>query len=115
MLVRNRTRGTILARTVLTLSSRFQKTLTAINRRGVPAGFAIWIAPCNGIYTVGMGEPVDIAFLDREGRIVKMLRNFPPDCFTDSAPNAVSAIKLPSNMLKISDSRAGDIIEIDPD
>jgi hypothetical protein len=62
-----------------------------------------------------MGEPVDIAFLDREGRIVKMLRNFPPDCFTDSAPNAVCAIKLPSNMLKISDSRAGDIIEIDPD
>jgi hypothetical protein len=114
MSIRNQTRGTLLAKTLLTLSSHFQKTLTHFNRNGLPEDCAVWIAPCNAIYTVGMHRPVDIVFLDKDGRVVRMLRNFPPDCLAESAPEAVSAVKLPANRLRESGTRMGDVLELDP-
>ncbi len=113
MSVRNRTRRTVLGKTLLTLNRHFRRTLRYINRTGIPAGCALWITPCHGIYTVGNSKPVDIAFLNGEGRVVKMLRNFPPDCYADSVPAAVSALELPADVLAETGTRIGDDLEFD--
>jgi len=114
MSVRNRTRGSLLAKTLLTLNAHFVKTLRHLNSTGIPHDCALWITPCQAIYTVGMKKPVDIAFLSKEGRVVKMYRNFPPNCLAESSPDAVTALELPSNTLSESKTRTGDLIEIDP-
>ncbi|MCK4236230.1 MAG: DUF192 domain-containing protein [Candidatus Krumholzibacteria bacterium] len=114
MPVRNRTSGTLLAKTLLTLNAHFHKTLRFLNREGIPDQCALWITPCHAIYTIGMKKPVDIVFLDREGRIVKMLRNFPPNCFANSVHNGISALELPGNCLEKSRTDTGDMLELDP-
>ncbi|MBN1164889.1 MAG: DUF192 domain-containing protein [Candidatus Krumholzibacteriota bacterium] len=113
MSVRNRTRRTILGETLLTLNSNFRETLNYLNSAGIPRGCVLWITPCRGIFTVGNNRVVDIAFLDKEGRVVKTLRNFPPNNFADSVPEAVSAIELPSNTLTESKTVLGDLLEFD--
>jgi uncharacterized membrane protein (UPF0127 family) len=66
------------------------------------------------VYTVGINRAVDIAFLDGEGRVVRVLRNFPPNCYTDEVPEATGALELPANRLAESGTRTGDVLVLDP-
>lgn len=36
------------------------------------------ICPCHSVHTFGMGECIDVAFLDRHGRVLKSVRQMPP-------------------------------------
>lgn len=114
MSVQNKTRGTMIARHLLTLNSNCYDTLRFLNRCGIPRNCALWIAPCRAIYTVGMKSSVDIAFLNTRGRVVTLFRNFPPDCVADSSNHAVSAVEFPPDALKKSRTNVGDALELDP-
>lgn len=35
--------------------------------------------PCSAIHTLGMRFPIDVAFLDASGRVVRIHRNVPPN------------------------------------
>ncbi len=113
MSVHNRTRCTSLGETLLTLNNHFRRTLGYLNGGGIPNDCVLWISPCRGIYTVGLKKAVDIAFLDRDGKVVKLFRRFPPGCFADSSATAVSALELPSDTLEKSGTNVGDLIEFD--
>jgi hypothetical protein len=115
MSAKNLTRHTILGHTLLTLSRNFPRTLQHINQFGIPAGYALWISPCSAIYTVGMKKPVDIVFLDRDRRIIKILRNFPPSCFVKTDSESIGALELPPNRLTETGSLLGDRIELEID
>jgi len=114
MSVLNKTRGKMIAMHLMTLNTNCIQTLRFLNRRGIPPHCALWIAPCRAIYTIGMKNPVDIAFLNQHGRVVTMFKNFPPDCIADSSRDAVSAVELPPNTLRESDTGIGDTIELNP-
>lgn len=114
MSVRNRTRGKLLAETLLNFNSHFRETLSLLNKHGIPGNCALWINPCHAMYTIGISRPVDIAFLDKNRRVVKILRDFPPNCYTEPIPEASSALGLPPNSLSESDTRVGDLLELYP-
>jgi len=38
----------------------------------------LWLAPCRAIHTLGMRHPIDAAFLDADGRLLRLARNLPP-------------------------------------
>jgi hypothetical protein len=110
----NRTRCTYLGTTLLTLSRHFPNVLRYINERGIPSDCALFISPCQGIYTIGMNRAVDIAFLDGEMRVIKIFRSFPPNCFVEPVTGAVSAVELPAERLSETGTSIGDILDIDP-
>jgi hypothetical protein len=114
MSVLNKTRGTLIAKHLLTLNTNSYTTLRFLNRCGIPRNCALWISPCRAIYTIGMKGSVDIAFLNQRGRVVTVFKNFPPDCIADSSRHAVSAVELPPNALNESATGIGDTIELDP-
>ena len=114
MSVLNKTRGTLIAKHLLTLNANCYNTLRFLNRCGIPRNCALWISPCRAIYTVGMKGSVDIAFLNQRGRVVTMFKNFPPDCVADSSNSAVSAVELAPDALKDSRTGIGDTLELDP-
>ena len=113
MAVWNKTRCTYLGMTVLTLGRHLPRTLEHINRNGIPGDCALFLSPCQGIYTAGMRQPVDIVFLDRDLRVIKVLRNFPPHCYASPARGSVSAMELPADRLSESGTRVGDVLAID--
>ena len=114
MCVRNINRGSVLAETLLTLRSNFTRTLRHLNQNGIPSDCALWISPCQAIYTVGMRFPVDIIFIDNRGVVVKALKNFPPNCYVESSKKAVSALELPCNRIAESGTEVGDLLQLDP-
>lgn len=36
-------------------------------------GDGLWIVPCRAIHTVGMAWPIDVVFVDRRGRVLRIV------------------------------------------
>lgn len=49
-----------------------------LGRDGLPPGEAMAFPRCNAIHTIGMRFAIDVAFLDRAGRPVRLARAVPP-------------------------------------
>ncbi|MHB1057448.1 MAG: DUF192 domain-containing protein [Rhodanobacter sp.] len=39
---------------------------------------ALWLTPCSGVHTFGMGYPLDVVVLDRGGRVLECRESLPP-------------------------------------
>ncbi|OQX86017.1 MAG: hypothetical protein B6D63_00925 [Candidatus Latescibacteria bacterium 4484_7] len=112
MSLENITRGTVLAENVVTLNASFTKTLELMRSKGFPGGYALWINPCKTIYTSGMREAVDIIFIDKDAKVIKVFKSLPPFCIAQSTKEAVSALELRRNTIERTRTRIGDKLRI---
>jgi len=55
-----------------------ERAVGLIGRRSLAPGTGLLIERCNAIHTFFMRFPIDATFLDREGRVVKVVRNIRP-------------------------------------
>ena len=61
------------------VAERFTERLRGlIGRDGLERGKGILIVRCNCIHTFFMRFPIDATFLDRQGNVVKVVRNIRP-------------------------------------
>lgn len=49
-----------------------------LGRAGLAPGRALWLAPCRSIHTVGMRFAIDVVFLDRVSRVLKVTSGLTP-------------------------------------
>jgi uncharacterized membrane protein (UPF0127 family) len=66
------TSGKVLAERLERPRSFVGRGLGLMFRRSLPAETAMWIVPCNGIHTFFMRFPIDVVFLDRRQRVVRV-------------------------------------------
>jgi len=76
-----------------------------------PEGSAMLIAPTNAVHTFFMRFPIDIAFVTREGRVLKTFRSLGPWRIAASI-RAHAAVELPAGTLARSETVAGDTLVI---
>ena len=61
------------------VAERFAERLRGlIGRKGLERGKGMLIVRCNCIHTFFMRFPIDVTFLDRQGSVVKTVRNIRP-------------------------------------
>ena len=70
-------------RTVLGVDAEVAETFAErakglIGRKSLAPGTGMLITKCNCIHTFFMRFPIAATFLDREGKVVKVVRNIPP-------------------------------------
>ena len=103
----------MLARRLLpALDSKTRKT-GLLGRTSLDEGEAMVIAPTNAIHTWFMRFAIDIAFVNREGRVVKLRSAVKPWRMT-GALRGYAAIELPAGSLESHDTIRGDVLEITP-
>ena len=56
----------------------FERIKGLIGAKAPPEGEGLLILRCNSIHTFFMSFPIDATFLDREDRVVKVVRNIRP-------------------------------------
>lgn len=80
-------------------------------RRGLAPDEALWLRPCNGVHTFWMFFAIDVIFLDREMRIVRMVENMKP--FRVGKPHlaARSVLEMPAHSISRLGLRLGDQLE----
>lgn len=67
------------ARVVFALSL-LERARGLLGRRSsrLGAGGLLVLAPCRSVHTFGMRQPIDVAFVDGHGRVLKAVRGMPP-------------------------------------
>lgn len=55
------------------------RRLVGLAWRREPPPHALLIPRCRSVHTFGMRFPIDVAFLDRDGRVLRLARGVPPN------------------------------------
>ena len=111
--IRNLTRGVALASAAETARGPIARALGLMGRRGWTASDGLILESCNSIHTFFMRMPIDVAFLDRDDRIVRVASAVPPWRIGPVAWRAHRAIELPAGVLAASATAPGDQLTFD--
>ena len=75
-------------------------------------GFGLWIVPCQGVHTLGMGFPIDVVYLDGAMTVIHVQSDLQPWRFAPVRAQASSVLELPSRTAAETRTAVGDKIEI---
>ena len=78
-----------------------------LGRTGLAPGEGLWIVPCESIHMFGMKFALDVIFLDRNRRVVKLRRNLKPGRLSGSL-RAHSVLELPVGVIDSTHTQPGD-------
>ncbi len=57
---------------------------------------ALLIQPCSQIHTFMMSAPIDVVYLDKSGRVLKIEQNIPPSRCQKSVKHAKAVVEFPA-------------------
>lgn len=110
----NQTRQTLLA-TDLSLANthwtRF-RGLLGLSADDFGNGSGLWITPCRGVHTLGMGFVIDVVYLDHALKVVDVQSAVKPWRFTPIRLRAASVLELPCHTAAATKTEVGDTIVI---
>jgi uncharacterized protein len=110
--VRNRTRGAILASKVQLADTSRARRIGLLKHDQLNEGEGLWIYPTQAIHTFGMRFPIDVAFLDRRMRVKRIYHQLAPFRWTSLVWSAQSVLELPSGSLAGTQTVVGDELQI---
>jgi uncharacterized membrane protein (UPF0127 family) len=106
MLMNART-GEVVASAVELADTRATRRRGLLGRDSLDASTAMVISPCFSIHTISMRFAIDVVFIDREGVVVRILRDLGPWRLA-IAPRARAVVEMAAGGLSARDVRVGD-------
>jgi hypothetical protein len=109
--VENDRSGRVLASEITTAFDSASRRRGLLGRGGLPPGSGLIIAPTNAIHTFFMRFAIDVAFLSKEGRVLKVYHALRP-WRVAGALRAHAVIELPAGALAAADTQPGDRLRL---
>lgn len=110
--ITNRTRDTILATEAEAADTSRKRRVGLLKHETLPPGQGLWIAPCEAVHTFGMRFPIDVLFLDRKHKVLKIRENMPRGRIS-ACLWAHSVLELPAGAAAGTATRPGDELEFE--
>jgi uncharacterized membrane protein (UPF0127 family) len=107
----NSTRGVSLATRATRAASPWARFVGLMGRRTLPPGEGLHLSPCSSVHTWFMRIPIDVLYLDRDHRVVKIVPALRPWRFSWGARGAHSVFELPAGTIAATNTAVGDQIE----
>lgn len=111
LLLRNERTGMTVAASLVPAFDSKTRRRGLLAHTSLPDGTAMLIAPTNAIHTFFMKFPIDVAFVARDGRIVK-IRSAMPAWRIAAAWGAYAVVEMAAGALARSGTRHGDIVRV---
>lgn len=111
MIIRNQTRGSVLADSAEIANTSGKRRKGLLGRDHLPDGHALWIVPCESVHTFFMKFPIDLVYLDRKRR-VKKIRSTVAPWRMSICLLAHSVLELPAGAIARTNTQRGDLLEI---
>jgi|SRR5580658_1414510 uncharacterized membrane protein (UPF0127 family) len=110
----NQTRQTYLATALSVADTHWTRLrgLLGLNSSDFRNGSGLWIIPCHGVHTLGMGFPIDVVYLDQVMTVIHIHRELAPWRFAPIRTQAASVLELPCRTAAETGTAVGDKIEI---
>lgn len=112
MRVLNLTRQTEIGARIEIADSSARRNKGLLGRTGLGTGEGLWIVPCEAVHTFAMKFAIDLIYLDRKHRVVKLRKAVPPGRIS-GAFRAHSVIELPPGVIAASGTQKGDALQLD--
>jgi len=74
----NLTRDKLLLEDAMVADTMFARMKGLIGRSGLESGQGMVLKPANSVHTFGMKFAIDVAFIDRRGRVLRLLKEMVP-------------------------------------
>lgn len=103
----NTTRQTELGNRIETADRGPRRRKGLLGRDGLAPGQGLWIVPCEAVHTFAMRFPIDLVYLDRRRRVLKVRHSVPPGRIS-ACLRAHSVIELPAGTVRQAQVSAGD-------
>jgi len=103
--------GACIADRLLTAFDSAARNKGLLGRDSLPEGAAMIIAPCSSIHTFFMRFPIDVAFVARDGRVIKVSAAVRPWRIA-IALGAYAVIEMPAGAFARSNTARGDLLSI---
>jgi len=113
MKITNITRNAVLADKALVADSLLLRIKGLLGKKELKSGEALVIKPCNSIHTMFMQFNIDVLFVSKDNRVVKVISSLRPFRLTRTYFSAHLTIELPSGIIESSNTCTGDIVKFD--
>jgi uncharacterized protein len=108
----NRSRDRLLAERAILAGTSKERRTGLLGHDSLENGEGLWIAPCEGVHTIGMKFPIDVLFLDRKRKVLKIRKDMKQwrmaACF-----RAHSVLELPAGIAEATGTSVGDQLEFE--
>jgi uncharacterized membrane protein (UPF0127 family) len=109
--IRNARTRQLLARHVEPAFDSTTRNRGLLGRTSLDDGAALILAPCSGIHTFFMRFPIDVVFVARDGRVVKVRRAMPAWRLA-VAWKSFAVVELPAGAIEHTSTECGDLLEL---
>lgn len=110
MIVRNLTRGLVLGDRIRRADTFRLRLMGLMFRPRLEPGEGLWLEPCRQVHTHFMRFPLDLVFMDPEGRVLRVLRAFPPWRVSPLVAGARAVLEIPAGAT--GGTQPGDVVRI---
>jgi len=107
----NLTRSCILANRVQKARRFWERAKGLMGRSSLGEGEGLFIEPCSWIHTFGMAFPIDVLYLDDEGKVAHVSYSLRPNRLGPLVQRAHSVVELPAGTIVRSGTKIGDRLE----
>jgi uncharacterized membrane protein (UPF0127 family) len=108
----NQTRQSFLSMGVTVADSHLARLKGLLGRRKLPANEGLWVAPSQGVHTIGMLFAIDVIYLDADNRVIHLVEDLRPFRVSRVKMTGASVLELPVRTIFESETQVGDELVI---
>ena len=112
LLVRNVTRDKVLASAAAVANTSETRRTGLLKHTSLPAGEGLWIVPSEAVHCFGMKFDIDVLFLNKAKKILKIRENMKPRRISICL-RAHSVLELPAGTVSLTGTEKGDQLEFE--
>ncbi|HVC04308.1 MAG TPA: DUF192 domain-containing protein [Candidatus Acidoferrales bacterium] len=102
--------GATVAGEVAVADNPYRRFMGLMGKRELEAGAGLYLRPCSSIHMFFMRFPIDVAFIDKDNRVVRLYHGLRPWRMSRIVRRAKAAIELPSGALAQAGVGVGDLL-----
>jgi uncharacterized membrane protein (UPF0127 family) len=110
--IHNQSRDTLVADRADIADTSAKRRTGLLKHTGLEPGEGLWISPCEAVHTIGMKFPIDVLFLDKKKKVLKV-RPAMGRWRMAMSLFAHSVLELPSGRAAETQTAAGDQLEFE--
>ena len=108
----NETRQCFLSLSVTAADTHLSRLRGLLGRMKLRRDEGIWVAPSQGVHTIGIVFPIDVIYLDARNRVIHLIEHLRPFRLAPLRVHAKSVLELPTRTIYSSSTQVGDCLII---
>lgn len=109
----NKTKNKTIANVIYLADTPFKRMKGLLGRKSLGVLEAMVIKPCNSIHTFFMRFPIDVLFIDKEGKVIKGIVNMSSFRLSPIYFTSQFVVELPAGTIQTTNTTEGDQIAIE--